>query len=84
MQNHIKYPIFGDKNSYQIPDYFKIDINTYKILPLKNGNIIIYATLANVLNKKNLSKEVYDENYTPSFRFYSGRMFFLGVNFNFL
>lgn len=84
MQNHIKYPIFGDKNSCQIPDYFKIDINTYKILPLKNGNIIIYATLANVLNKKNLSKEVYDENYTPSFRFYSGRMFFLGVNFNFL
>ena len=68
----------------KIPDYFKIDVNVYKILPLKNGNIIIYTTLANILNKKNISKEVYDENYTPSFRFYSGRMFFFGINFNFL
>ncbi|MDO4880818.1 MAG: hypothetical protein Q3983_06020 [Capnocytophaga sp.] len=82
--NYMIFPIFGDKNSRQIPDYFKVDVNIYKILPLKSGNIIVYATLANILNKKNISKEVYEWNYAPSFRYYSGRMFFLGVNFNFL
>ena len=83
-QNGIKNPVFGSKNSFQLPNYSKIDFNIYRIFQLKKSNLVVYATLANILNTKNLNKEIYDERYIPSYQYYNGRMFYLGSTFSFL
>lgn len=83
IQNGVRFPIFGDKNSMELPYCSKIDLNIYRIFPLKKGNFVVYTTLANILNTKNISKEIYDERFAPSYLYYNGRMLYLGTTFSF-
>lgn len=78
-QNGLKMPIFAPINSMQHEPYYKIDLNFYKLFPIKGGYVVPYVTLSNVLNKKNIVKEVYNHNYQALYKYHPGRMLFLGL-----
>ena len=67
----------------QLPYYNKIDLNIYRIFPLKKGNFVVYTTFSNILDTQNISKEVYNDIYEPSYRYYSGRIVYFGTTFSF-
>ena len=69
-------------NSAQLPNYTTVDLNYSKVIKLpRTSNIIVYATISNVLNRLNPRNPLFSEDYSRviSFEHYQRRAFYVGA-----
>ncbi|MDO5607297.1 MAG: hypothetical protein Q4G08_02465, partial [Capnocytophaga sp.] len=74
----------GNRNSEQLPEYFRLDFNAYKIVSVFGRNTVLYTTISNITDNKNVSKIGYTKDFNQEKRYFSGRMFFIGMTVNLL
>lgn len=56
-------PIYGDYNKKQYSGYCSVDFSYNKLLTLKTSSLIFFSTINNILNTKNESAILYNEDY---------------------
>ncbi|MCK4661394.1 MAG: TonB-dependent receptor [Bacteroidales bacterium] len=73
-------------NSVRMPDYKKLDISLTKILLISDKrNIIMFFSISNIFNTKNIEHINYNSDYTQAFNeYYSKRTVYFGAVFNFM
>lgn len=74
-------PIFSnDLNDNKYNRYFSMNINIYKSFAAKFGNVSLFFSVNNILNRKNNSQACYNEDYSQEyFKNLMGRIFFIGA-----
>lgn len=77
-------PHFGEPFSETFPAYQRWDFSVNKLFALKNGLLIAFVSINNILNTENPSAIFYHKDYSKSFfDFYQKRTFFVGTQFRF-
>lgn len=77
-------PIYGQQNSQKYPSYEKIDIAYSRTYNFKTFSGLLYISVNNLLNKKNVMNNIYDNQYNiKSQRMYQKRILFMGVSLMF-
>ncbi|MFK8163631.1 MAG: hypothetical protein AB8H12_14385 [Lewinella sp.] len=77
-------PVFAEPTAGQrYPNYRRIDLSTSKILPLGEGQLILYLSVNNLLNTENIRNYTYDATYLErSNEVFSRRIVFVGGVYN--
>ena len=77
-------PVFAAATSgNRYPNYRRIDLSTSKILPLGEGQLILYLSINNLLNTENIRSYGYDATYlNRSEEVFSRRIIFVGGVYN--
>ncbi len=77
-------PVYASYNSAKMPVYSTLDITLNRVASLNNTQLVLFATITNVLNNKNKVETIYSSDYTTVKDYgYSGRLFYFGVQFQF-
>jgi len=78
-------PLWGEPYSERYPYFQRVDINGSRNFHYRNRLIVLYFGITNVLNKKNILRYEYDDDYSTRKNIYSifGRSVFIGVYFPF-
>ncbi len=78
-------PIYGTYNSKKMQDYSSMDITVNRVFSLKTSQMVLFATLTNVLNNKNKEKPIYNSDYSSviDYWLYQERLFYFGVQLQF-
>lgn len=77
-------PVFASAAAGQrYPNYRRIDLSTSKILPLGEGQLILYLSINNLLDTENIRNYTYDATYLErSEEVFSRRIVFVGGVYN--
>jgi hypothetical protein len=80
-EDQIFNPVWGPPYSARHPYYQRIDINGSRNIELPKGMIIVYFGVTNLLDRSNILRYEYSEDYSIRNNQYSifGRTFFVGV-----
>ncbi len=78
-------PIYDTYNSENMPAYSTMDISVNRVFSLKTSQIVLFATLTNLLNNKNKENPIYNNDYSSivDYWLYQERLFYLGVQLQF-
>ena len=58
-------PMFGAINSERLPSFQRLDLDISQYIPFGNGHsLVIYASVSNALNRRNVMDYSYNEQYT--------------------
>ena len=78
-------PIFGDDLfSLQYNNYNRLDLSISKYIKFKNSALIPFASLNNILNRKNENQILYDSDYsTNRFNYFQFRTIYFGLTWQF-
>tara|TARA_B110000879_G_C11182781_1_gene519412 strand:- start:153 stop:2303 length:2151 start_codon:yes stop_codon:yes gene_type:complete len=78
-------PIFGDDLfSLQYNNYNRLDLSISKYIKFKNSALIPFASLNNILNRKNENQILYDSDYsTNRFNYFQLRTIYFGLTWQF-
>lgn len=78
-------PIYDTYNSKNMPVYSTMDISVNRVFSLKTSQLVLFATLTNLLNNKNKEKPIYNNDYSSivDYWLYQERLFYLGVQLQF-
>jgi hypothetical protein len=78
-------PVYASYNSAKKPTYSSLDISLNRVISLNNSQMVLFATITNVLNNKNKVEPIYSRDYTAvkDYWLYQERLFYLGVQLQF-
>jgi hypothetical protein len=78
--NNVFNPIWGDPFSQRYPFYQRLDINGSKNIHIHKQLIVLYFGIMNVLNRRNILRYEYNDDYSVQSNRYSifGRSIFVG------
>lgn len=78
-------PIYASYNSAKMPVYSTLDISLNRVISLNNSQMVLFATITNVLNNKNKVEPIYSKDYTTvkDYWLYQERLFYFGVQLQF-
>ena len=79
-------PQHGAYNSRRYDDYFRLDLSLNQVIFGKNQRrLVVFATVGNVLNRKNQKARLYSPDYsdTIGYSHYQGRTYYLGAQVSF-
>lgn len=78
-------PIFGDDLfSLQYNNHNRLDLSISKYIKFKNSALIPFASLNNILNRKNENQILYDSDYsTNRFNYFQFRTIYFGLTWQF-
>lgn len=79
-------PQFGTCNSQRYNTYFRLDVSLNQVIFGKNQRrLVLFATVGNILNRKNQKASLYSPDYSTriAFSHYQGRTYYLGAQFSF-
>ncbi len=79
--NNAYIPIWGDPYSKRYPSYQRLDINGSKNFNFHNRLVVLYFGITNLLNRKNILRYEYSDDYSVRNNSYSifGRTIFVGI-----
>lgn len=64
----------------RLPNYTRFDLSLSRLIPVEFGSLLVYASCNNLLDHRNVSRLVYNFDYTvPSEEYFSRRVIFFGV-----
>ena len=80
-ENLVYSPVWGEPYSQRYPSYQRMDINGSKTINFKGKLIILYFGITNVLNRKNILRYEYSNDYSIRKNINSifGRSIFIGI-----
>lgn len=78
-------PIYGDYNEKQYSEYCSVDIAYNKVITLKSSNLIFFLTVNNILDIKNESSIMFNEDYSTriGYKYYNRRSIYTGIQLRF-
>ncbi len=78
-------PVYASYNSAKMPVYSTLDITLNRVASLNNTQLVLFATITNVLNNKNKVETIYSSDYTTvkDYWLYQERLFYFGVQLQF-
>lgn len=78
-------PIYGDYNKKQYSGYCNVDFSYNKLLTLKTSSLIFFLTINNILDTKNESAILYNEDYSniKEYKYYNRRSIYAGIQLRF-
>jgi hypothetical protein len=79
--NMVYLPKWGEPYSQRYPSYQRLDINGSKNISFHNRLIVFYFGITNLLNRKNILRYEYSDDYSIRSNSYSifGRTIFVGI-----
>jgi len=74
-------PLWGDPYSVRYPSFQRLDLNGNILIPLKKRDLILYFGITNLMNRRNVLRYVYSEDYSTREEIDSifGRTLFIGL-----
>ncbi len=83
-QNNIYQPVFDTELfTGKFNDYFRLDFNINKYIPLKKNAIVLFLSINNILNTKNQKNEYYNTDYSQKkYDYYQLRSIYFGIVFH--
>ncbi len=79
-------PQYGVYNSQRYEPYFRLDVSLNQVIFGKNQRrLVLFATLSNILNRKNQKACLYSPDYSSiiAYTHYQGRTYYLGAQLSF-
>lgn len=77
-------PLVQGYANEKLNHYFRVDFTMNKIFPVRNNFLLVYFSIANLLNRKNNRNPYYSEDYSKvSFQNFQQRILYLGLQFKF-
>lgn len=78
-------PLYGDYNKSKYSGYCSLDFSYNKMFTLKKSNLILFFTINNILDIKNESTIMYNDDYSRilGYKYYNRQAFYAGVQFRF-
>jgi len=77
-------PVVEPNTVAHLNSYFRVDFTINKIVPIRRSYVVVYASIINVLNRKNEQKSYYSADYTHVyFQNFQRRVFYFGLQFKF-
>ena len=75
-------PFYEDINSSNFHDYVRLDFTINRAFPINHHNLIVFASINNILNVKNPSYTYYNQDYSKSNLYYfQQRIIYFGLQF---
>ncbi|EHP46858.1 TonB-dependent receptor [Odoribacter laneus] len=84
-ENSVYIPLYGTYHSQRYSAYSTFGITYNKILAFKKNYMVLFATLNNILNRKNQNDIFYASDYShiSQYTYYAKRMLYFGLQYNF-
>jgi hypothetical protein len=79
--NQIYLPVWGEPYSNRLPSYQRVDLNGSMIINFQKRLIVLYFGITNVLNRENILRYEYNDDYSIRTNINSifGRSIFVGI-----
>ncbi|MGB9004166.1 MAG: TonB-dependent receptor [Candidatus Aminicenantales bacterium] len=79
--NQIYLPVWGEPYSNRLPSYQRVDLNGSMIINFQKRLIVLYFGITNVLNRENILRYEYNDDYSMRTNINSifGRSIFVGI-----
>lgn len=77
-------PLVTAPANEKLNQYFRMDVTINKLFPLGKNYLVVYSSIANLLNRKNYKVPYYNEDYSHVyFQNFQRRVLYFGLQFKF-